>query len=309
MKKVISEIVEEVNQEAYARLEHQLYNNDSYYYDTNNLTHEEIEVLKRILTSDYRIYHDTINHRTYLESASDKQLMRYIGNNKLQNYYYMDSPFGIPETELKPEIQHARWQAGIPLERVFQRALTMAQINFYGNPLDPKKYPHASKGVHCDIETSTELIELTNPLKSTYMNDEIMNEKLSYFEHDDPEHKKHWIIATSHKNWGKAIDKQIQQNKITVLVIGQRVHHQNSDRILYELSAILRDIHQEGITNNLLNTIYKINNKKTNKKLQDKQLTLKTLYQLIVVSSYTLDNGYVVDFSSTNNSALEGKNG
>ena len=275
----------------YSHLESQLRNEGS--SQPNDLTNEEVETLKRILSTDYKEVRDCINHRTYLESATDKVLIRSTAVNKIQNLYYISHPEGIPETNLNPETQMARWNSGIPLERVSQRALSMGGINFKGNPLDPSKYPHSSKGIHCDIETDTELIECTNMSKSTWMNNQIMNQKLGYFHKDDPQHKKLWIIITSYKNWGRQIDQAINQDKIHVIVLHQKIYKRNSNRNLNELQTILETLHQEGITNNLLYRIYQQNNRQYN-------IEHNTLYQLLTYLSPSIQTGVGVHISHNN---------
>jgi hypothetical protein len=284
--------------EALNRLERQLYNDGSATYNT--VTPEEVEILKQILTEDYRVIHNVVDHETWLQSNDTKILINKIGVNKIQNLYNIDSPLGIPETNLNPETQMARWKSGIPLETAVGHSLTYAGISFIGNPLDPKKYPHASKGVHSDIKIpDSNLIECVNMSKSTWLEDDIMLEKIGYFHKDDPQHNMQWTIITSYDNWNKRIDKAINEDKITVIVLNQKVHKQNINRVQDELAPILSTLHKEGITNNLLHTIYKQNNKKLNMK-QIEYRKLKTLYQLIVNTDFSTIEGGCGPINSTN---------
>jgi hypothetical protein len=264
----------------YSQLESQLRNEGS--NQPNELNEEEIEKVMKILHGDYRIYHDSINHERHLQTETIKVLINKIGVNKIQNLHYIDHPDGIPETNLKAETQRARWESGIPLERAFQHALIFAGINFLGNLLDPSKYPHSSKGIHCDIETEPVLYECVNMYKTTWLEDKIMLEKIGYFHKDDPQHNKLWCIVTSYKNWGKKVDQAINEDKIHVIVLNQKVHKHNKNRIQDELTPIVQSIHQEGITNNLLNEIYKLNNKDRNIRYIEHN-KLKTLYQLLTL--------------------------
>src|SRR3972149_11720542 len=113
--------------------------------EKNDLTLREQNALLELFdTLSYRIYHE------------DGLSFLKIGNMeiplwKIQNYYYLPTP-QEPEKEeyLTPEQQRARYESGFWLEWNVQRALSIDKIDFEGNPMNMKHYPH-SKGLHVDM--------------------------------------------------------------------------------------------------------------------------------------------------------------
>ena len=161
---------------------------------------------------------------------------------KLKHYYKLPAPEHIqqiPDTEfikingkdirINAKYQKARFVAGYWLERPVQLGLSYAKILFEGNPMNINHYPR-SIGLSVDVQTENMLIECTNPKRTTWMENKIMDEKIEYFHKADPEHKKTWFLIASFTNWSKKIKKRFSTLKITVLAIGARLHSRNWKR-------------------------------------------------------------------------------
>ena len=249
--------------------------------ENNDLTLTEQSALSELFNAlSYRVYYQ------------DGLGFLKIGNMqiplwKIQNYYYLPTP-QEPEKEpyLTEEQQHTRYEGGYWLEWNTQRALSIAKIDFQGNPMNIKHYPH-SKGLHVDADSPNMLIECFNPKRTTHMNKHDMHEKIDYFHAADPEHKKLWVMVASYKTWDKEITERQKQEQITVLLLNQRMHKRNIKRHYYsDIAQILSELNamSKHFTNQLTNTIDKINQHLINKQY-------KHVYQIIDYSVATSVSG------------------
>ncbi len=208
----------------------------------NNLTLVDKQLLTETFQQSYKLIHNS--EGTFFETT--KGLIR---KQKVTNYNILSRKTAYPETNIKPEKQIARWMDGLPLEKLIQYSLDLEHIAFSGNPTNIKHYAHSANSKynneksHCDIETFLMLIEATNPRKGTWLNDEIMNEKIDYFLHDDPEHEKQWLIITSYKKWNKAIDKRIKELNIQVLILNTCINrHTVKNQYYNDLRLFLKEL-------------------------------------------------------------------
>lgn len=183
------------------------------------------------------------------------------------------------EFQQLPEQKQARYWRGQVLESALQIALKRNRIPFEGNPIDISHYPHSCGNKHVDVETSQYLIEATNPKKQTWMNDQIMNEKIDYFFADDPEHKKQWILLTSYRHWSKNIDKRLRDNRITVIATNTTLYPNYANYNFDTITALLTKLFQT--INNALNNLPIINKYKQLPRGYNNQLN--NIYQTITI--------------------------
>ena len=284
--------------------------------ENNSLTRLECEALTELFEKPYKIMHSLDG--TFFETKIGK-----IRKNKVSNYSYLSRKTPNPKTELRDEEQIARWVNGLPLEKLTQYALTLAHISYSGNPMNPKHYAHSanskynSNKAHVDIETEHMLIECTNPKRTTWLNDQIMNEKLDYFKHDDPNHARDWLIITSYKNWGKAIDKRIREDNYSVLVLNTCINrHTIKKQYYFDLKDIFTKLEQQ--TNQNLERIRQVNemldrfnirNQKYNSKHRAQYTLIEnnnSLYQKVNVKNQFSNNHCETTFSLNNKECLSG---
>jgi len=217
------------------------------------LTKEQREYFKEVFESGlpYRIVRDSEGLRWLITGEMKLPLWR------MANYYKVTN--GAKEYPTK---QQARFYRGIPLEKLLQTSLIKNNIPFKGNPLNPAHYPR-THGLHVDVETEHMLIEATNPKRTTWLDNDAMNEKIEYFAKADPEHKKQWILLASYRRWNKIITQRLSQLNITIIELGKAIHNRNWKLFKIELSKILHKVNQRLTNQHPINTL---NNTLTNNK-------------------------------------------
>lgn len=117
------------------------------------------------------------------------------------------------------------YQNGIPLEK--QTSQFLIQKMHLGNLVshnnfDPRFYPNENSNI-VDITISDKLlIECTNPKQSTWLDDEIMMNKLGYYTRKDPHHLLFWVLVVSFANFSQYIHEQI--NKLNIILVVLNIH-------------------------------------------------------------------------------------
>ena len=262
-------------------------------YETNNLSHNEKQALETLFSSgQYRMIHE--DGLTFFE-IEGKKILR----NQVQNFYNLQQYKPVPPCTFKPHQEKDRLESGLTLENIVQRALTHAEIDYKGNPLN-RHYAH-SQGQIVDIETEHMLIECTNPKRSTHLNKHDIEEKLNYYSRKDPEHKKHWILIISYI---QCIDKEIRQRlaqqNITTLILNSRIHKRNR-KVNYHLkiAPILTQLNSIATnnTNTLIETIESVNHSLMIR-------NTKPVYLLSFIDTLSSEYSCGCTFSPNNNECL-----
>jgi hypothetical protein len=129
----------------------------------------------------------------------------------------------------------ALYRNGIPLEK-FAVWFLIQKLRFNHkqiscNDFSPEKYPFEHDNI-VDIKIEDlALIECTNPKESTFMNDEIMQKKIDYFERADFLHKFIWILIMSFANISNAIKKQLEDKHIFLIELNVTATNHNRHAI------------------------------------------------------------------------------
>jgi hypothetical protein len=129
----------------------------------------------------------------------------------------------------------ALYKNGIPLE-VYSVWFLIQKLRFNHkqishNDFSPEKYPFEHDNI-VDIKIEDlALIECTNPKESTFMNDEIMQKKIDYFERADFLHKFIWILIMSFANISNAIRKQLEDKHIFLIELNVTATNRNRHAI------------------------------------------------------------------------------
>jgi hypothetical protein len=117
----------------------------------------------------------------------------------------------------------ANYLSGIPLEK--QLTCWLMQKMHLGNlvqhnDFNPKKYPNENSHI-VDVEVTDKiLVECTNPKETTWMDDDIMLNKLDYFTRKDPTHLLIWVLLVSFANFSEFIKCKITEMNIILVEMG-----------------------------------------------------------------------------------------
>jgi hypothetical protein len=79
------------------------------------------------------------------------------------------------------------------------------------------------------------LAECTNPKQTTWMDDDIMENKLDYFRRADPHHFLVWFLIVSFANFSDAIKQQIKKMGIVLIELGVHADKNNFWEIIKRL--------------------------------------------------------------------------
>lgn len=111
---------------------------------------------------------------------------------------------------------------GIHLERV--ASWFLKQKLKLGDKVDHNvfddSYPMDNHNIVDIVVKEKALVECTNPKSSTWMNDDIMQKKLDYFQRADPHHFLIWFLIVSFANFSDAIFRQIKCLRIVLIETG-----------------------------------------------------------------------------------------
>src|SRR4030066_1336500 len=127
---------------------------------------------------------------------------------------------------------------GIPLEK--QVVHFLAQKMDLGNLVDhndfsPKFYPNDNHNVVDIVVSDKLLIEVTNPKESTWMDDDIMSNKIDYLHRKDPFHKLIWVMLISFANFSELITRKLAENNIILVVLNIHADNYSHCRVVKQL--------------------------------------------------------------------------
>ena len=130
-----------------------------------------------------------------------------------------------------------RYLNGIPLEKYVCRFF---EINGLGSQVDhnnfnPYFYPLDNHNVVDVVIKDKALIECTNPKETTFLNDEIMLNKLDYFNRKDPSHLLVWFLVVSFAVFSNAIRQLIDKLGITLIVLNDYATRTNRQTFIRHL--------------------------------------------------------------------------
>jgi hypothetical protein len=117
----------------------------------------------------------------------------------------------------------ARYLNGIPLEKAlawFWEKLGFGSILKHNN-FDPSIYPHENSLIVDEVLEDKALIEATNPKPSTFLNDNVIAEKIDYFIRKDPKHLLLWVLVCSFANFSDYIRQLIDKLGIILIELGE----------------------------------------------------------------------------------------
>jgi hypothetical protein len=185
------------------------------------------------------------------------------------------------------------------------------------NDFSPEKYPFEHDNI-VDIKIEDlALIEVTNPKESTFMNDEIMQKKIDYFERADFLHKFIWILIMSFANISNAIRKQLEDKHIFLIELNVTATNRNRHaikRALFKtkINAILnRLIHysqpaffgtqvSKSKSIQVSNTVQSVNTVTVNNQLQLPQPLTSTSLGIELITKLDIDALYTEIFGWRN---------
>ncbi len=107
------------------------------------------------------------------------------------------------------------------------------------NDYSPSKYPMENKlavdvVVHAN-KWSKILIECTNPKRSTFFGDDVIQRKLNHFLECDPSHRHKWVLLTTFEIWSKNMKQWIEENQVMVITLNFRVEEEDFDKVINSL--------------------------------------------------------------------------
>jgi hypothetical protein len=124
---------------------------------------------------------------------------------------------------------NARYLNGIPLEKAltwFFERLGLGSILDH-NSFNPSIYPNDNHNVVDIVLKDKALFEATNPKASTWLSDDVMSEKLNYFNRADPKHLLLWVLVVSFANFSDYVKQQINKLGIILIVLGETATKNN----------------------------------------------------------------------------------
>ena len=112
------------------------------------------------------------------------------------------------------------------------------QLDYKHNEFSESKYP-LENGLIVDGELRISgrhiLIEATNPKETTFLNDEIMQKKIAYFQRRDPFHLCDWVLVCSYTKWSKKVKDSMEKLGIEVVELGIRAEEHNFPEVIHSL--------------------------------------------------------------------------
>jgi len=113
-------------------------------------------------------------------------------------------------------------ESGINLEKPVSWFLE--QKMKFGDRVDRNRfddsYPLDNHNVVDIVVRGKALSECTNPKETTWMDDDIMQKKLDYFNRVDPHHFLIWFLIVSFANFSESIKQQIRKAGIVLIELG-----------------------------------------------------------------------------------------
>ncbi len=126
---------------------------------------------------------------------------------------------------------------GILLEKYVCRffELTGLGSQLDHNNFNPSFYPNDNHNIVDIVIKDKALIECTNPKESTFLSDEIMQNKLDYFERKDPKHLFKWFLIVSFAVFSSFIKQLIDKLGITLIVLNRHADKTNRTAFIRHL--------------------------------------------------------------------------
>jgi hypothetical protein len=176
----------------------------------------------------------------------------------------------------------ALYLKGIPFEKYVSRFFEKCGLGSIvdHNNFDPSIYPNDNHNVVDIVLKDKALIECTNPEPTTFMGDEIMENKLDYFHRRDPFHSLLWVLIVSFAVFSNAIMQRIKQLGIILVVLNEHADKTNRQSFIRHLFRTK------------LHSIIKRLKPRTKKPSYSSSLTITTIDQ------YSVTNSSVVNTNS-----------
>jgi hypothetical protein len=123
----------------------------------------------------------------------------------------------------------ALYLSGIPLEKAvtwLHKVMGLGGI-YEHNDFNPRIYPNEKSHIVDGEIKQIALYECTNPKETTFLNDEIMANKLNYFWRKDPEHLQMWVLVVSYANFSDYIKQLINEYGIVLIELKETATESN----------------------------------------------------------------------------------
>jgi hypothetical protein len=120
---------------------------------------------------------------------------------------------------------------GIPLEKAValfieqKLGLECSHNNFVSSEYSFDH--HNTVDIVISVKGKKIYLELTNPKKTTFLNDAIVDSKIEYFHRQDPEHKGEWVLGISFRNISKESIEKLKKERISVVELCIHAEEEN----------------------------------------------------------------------------------
>jgi hypothetical protein len=148
-----------------------------------------------------------------------------------------------------------RIESGISLEYCVSKFLTFTcNSKVDHNSFERSEYPFDNHNIVDVVVENLALVECTNPKPSTWLDDNVINEKLDYFTRKDPKHTFLWILVVSFANFSEQIKRRIPRLGIILVELkttATRYNFKTMLNVLYhsKLYHLIKRIHKPVFDN------------------------------------------------------------